>query len=197
MISIPIRPSFLAVAFLLVVPVVVVRSETALSFRSLDSSRPGDDSIRNLQNVTDSVNDVQNVTDNGDGQKNVTDDSTDGDEEDYLQDEYLQCRNDSDKFLDANPSITEGVNETESILEQLFRYGKEKTVLGLITVFLPGPMHAAGPFCQDSGGILAKSGNYQFHYMYVNRLEVCFANTEACNNIASSGNLLSHFLEVE
>jgi len=206
MISIPIRPTFLVVAFLLVVPVVVVvrSEETALSFRSLGSNSRPDDSIRNLQNVTD----------NGDVQNNVTD----GDRED-LQDEYLQCRNDTDKFLDANPSIREGVNKTESVLEQLLT--PRGTVMGLTLVFLPGPMHAAGPICQE-GGILANSGYQELqcvldealldelelggldpnatvnaNYLYVNNMEGCFANTESCNNVASSGKLLSHFFEAE
>ena len=208
MISIRIRPTFLAVAVLFVVLVVtraaivpqqqqlstVVRSgETTLSFRSLGSSRP-DDSIRYLQNVTDDNIDVQN---------NVTADD-------------VQCRNDSDKFLDANPSIREGLeNNDDPILEQLIA-PINGAVVALYMIFLPGPMHATGPICQDAGGILAKSGEWEFQcvldeatlvqlelgnatvnadYVYLNNFEACFANTEACNNIQSSGSLLSSYFE--
>jgi len=194
MISIPIRPTFLVVAFLLVVPVVVVvrSEETALSFRSLGSSRP-DDSIRYLQNVTDDI-DVQN---------NVTADD-------------VQCKNDSDKFLDENPSIREGLeNNYDPILEQLIA-PINGAVVALYMTFFPGPMHATGPICQDAGGILAKSGEWEFQcvldeaslvqlelgnatvnadYVYLNNFEACFANTEACNNVRSSGNLLSIYFE--
>ena len=208
MMSIRIRPIFLAVAVLFVVLVVtraaivpqqqqqlstVVRSsETTLSFRSLGSSRP-DDSIRYLQNVTDDI-DVQN---------NITADD-------------VQCRNDSDKFLDANPSIREGLeNNDDPILEQLIA-PSNGAIVALYMIFLPGPMHATGPICQDAGGILAKSGEWEFQcvldeatlvqlelgnatvnadYVYLNNFEACFANTEACNNIQSSGSLLSSYFE--
>jgi len=208
MMSIRIRPTFLVVAVLFVVLVVtraaivpqqqhqqpptVVRSETTLSFRSLGSSRP-DDSIRYLQNVTDDI-DVQN---------NVTSDD-------------VQCRNDSDKLLDANPSIQEGLeNQDEPILEQLIS-PRDGAVVALYMIFIPGPMHATGPICQDAGGMVAKSGQMEFQcvldeatliqlelgnatvnadYVYINNFEACFAYTEACNNVRSSGKLLSSYFE--